>query len=164
ELGGLPLVAEDLGSVTDEVLALRDRYGLAGMRMLQWGFSPGSYHAPHAAPENSVVYPGTHDNDTAVGWWRHLPADERKRFRAATGGQGKSVAHDLWRTACATHARTAIVQVQDLLGLGSSARTNTPGTASGNWSWRVRRADMTLALARRTRELLESTDRAAGRA
>lgn len=159
ELGGLPLIAEDLGSVTDEVLALRDRSGLPGMRVLQWGFGEGSYHAPHRVPETAVVYPGTHDNDTAAGWWRSLPATERQRFRAATGGDAKTVASVLWRTACMTTARTAIVQCQDLLGLGRAARTNVPGTAKGNWRWRVRRADLSTALARRQRELLDATDR-----
>lgn len=160
ELGGLPLVAEDLGSVTDEVLALRDEYGLPGMRVLQWGFTADSYHAPHAAPENAVIYPGTHDNDTCVGWWRGLPREERARFRVATKGEGKSVAADMWRTACASHAHTAIVQLQDVLGLGRAARTNTPGEPAGNWVWRVRRADLTAARARRMKALLVATDRA----
>lgn len=159
ELGGLPLIAEDLGSVTEEVLALRDAYALPGMRVLQWGFSPGSYHAPHAAPENSVCYPATHDNDTCVGWWRGLPQAERKRFRAATAGQGKSVARDLVRIACGTRSHTAIVQLQDVLGLGRAARTNTPGKPTGNWVWRVSRADLSAPRARRLRELLEATDR-----
>ncbi len=159
ELSGLPLIAEDLGSVTDEVLALRDAYGLPGMRVLQWGFSPGSYHAPHAAPLNSVCYPATHDNDTCVGWWRSLPQEERKRFRAATAGQGKSVARDLVRIACGTRSHTAIVQLQDVLGLGRAARTNTPGKPTGNWVWRVSRADLSAPRARRLRELLEATDR-----
>ena len=160
ELGGLPLVAEDLGSVTDEVLALRDAYDLPGMRVLQWGFSPNSYHAPHAAPENAVIYPGTHDNDTCVGWWRGLPREERARFRVATKGEGKSVAADMWRAACASRAHTAIVQLQDVLGLGRAARTNVPGKPTGNWVWRVRRADLTAARARRMRALLVATDRA----
>ena len=159
ELGGLPLIAEDLGSVTDEVLALRDDYGLPGMRVLQWGFEPGSYHAPWAAPENAVVYPATHDNDTCVGWWRGLDPDARRRFKAATAGEGKTVASTLVRAACASRARTAIAQLQDLLGLGRATRTNTPGTPTGNWAWRARRADLTASRARRLRELLDATDR-----
>lgn len=159
ELGGLPLIAEDLGSVTDEVLALRDAYGLPGMRVLQWGFGAGSYHAPWASPENAVVYPATHDNDTCVGWWRGLDPAERKRFKAATGGEGKSVASTMVRAACTSGARTAIAQLQDLLGLGRATRTNTPGTPSGNWAWRAHRADLTAPRARRLRELLDATDR-----
>ncbi len=159
ELGGLPLVAEDLGSVTDEVLALRDRYELPGMRVLQWGFSPHSFHAPHEVPENAVVYPGTHDNDTCVGWWRSLDAASKKRVRTYSGGEGKSIAADVWRVACATRAHTAIVQLQDLLGLGRATRTNTPGTPSGNWAWRARKSDLTAARARRLSDLLDATDR-----
>lgn len=159
ELGGLPFVAEDLGSVTDEVLALRDAHGLPGMRVLQWGFSKASYHAPHAAPENSVVYPATHDNDTCVGWWRGLDKDTRKRFKTATAGEGKTVASTMLRTALGTRAHTAIVQMQDVLGLGRAARTNTPGTATGNWRWRVAKGDLTQPRARRFRELLDATDR-----
>ncbi|MEM8709730.1 MAG: 4-alpha-glucanotransferase [Planctomycetota bacterium] len=161
EIGSLPLIAEDLGSVTDEVLALRDAYGLPGMRVLQWGFSPNSFHAPHAAPENSIVYPATHDNDTCVGWWRGLSAHEKKRFRTATGGEGKTVGSTMTRIALGTRAHTAIVQIQDLLGLGRATRTNTPGTATGNWGWRVSRADLSAPRARRFRELLDATDRLA---
>lgn len=160
ELGGLPLIAEDLGSVTEEVLALRDAYGLPGMRVLQWGFSPNSFHAPQAVPENAVVYPATHDNDTCVGWWRGLSAEEKKRFRVATKGEALSVAQDMWRTACMTHAHTAIVQLQDLLALGRATRTNTPGTPTGNWVWRASRGDLSRPRARRLRELLTATDRA----
>ncbi|MEM9798951.1 MAG: 4-alpha-glucanotransferase [Planctomycetota bacterium] len=159
ELDGLPLVAEDLGSVTEEVYALRDAYELPGMRVLQWGFGPDAFHAPHAVPENAVVYPATHDNDTCVGWWRSLDPATKRRFRAATGGEGKTVAATMRRVACATPAHTALVQLQDLLGLGRAARTNTPGTAQGNWVWRVMRRDLTAPRARRFRELLEATDR-----
>jgi len=155
----LPLVAEDLGAVTDEVLALRDAFQLPGMRILQWGYGEGSYHAPFRCPENSVVYPGTHDNDTVQGWWKGLDADTRRRFRAATGGAAATAHWDMWRAACASPARTAIAQVQDLLGLGRVARTNLPGTATGNWSWRVTRKDLSHSLAKRTRELAAATDR-----
>lgn len=163
ELGGLPLIAEDLGSVTDEVLKLRDAYGLPGMRVLQWGFSPGSFHAPHFVDENCVVYPATHDNDTCVGWWKGLDAGTRKRFRTHTGGEAPSVAADIWRAACTTPAHTAVVQLQDLLGLGRATRTNTPGTPSGNWVWRTSRRDLTAARARRLHQLLDATDRTAVR-
>jgi 4-alpha-glucanotransferase len=159
EVGTLPLIAEDLGSVTEEVLALRDAYRLPGMRVLQWGFSSNSFHSPHAAPQNSIVYPATHDNDTCVGWWRGLDAHEKKRFRTLTGGEGKTVASTMCRTALATSAHTAILQIQDLLGLGRATRTNTPGTATGNWVWRVSRADLTAARARRLRELIDASDR-----
>ena len=163
ELGGLPLIAEDLGSVTDEVHALRDAYDLPGMRVLQWGFSPDSFHAPHRVPENAVVYPATHDNDTCVGWWRGLDAGTKKRFRALSGGDGRTVASTMCRLACNSPAHTALLQLQDVLGLGRAARTNPPGTAQGNWVWRLARRDLTAARARRLRDLLDATDRLADR-
>ncbi|MEZ6016457.1 MAG: 4-alpha-glucanotransferase [Planctomycetota bacterium] len=157
--GALPLIAEDLGAVTDEVLALRDAFQLPGMRVLQWGFGAGSYHAPFRCPENSVVYPGTHDNDTVQGWWKSVDADTKRRFRSFTGGAAATAHWDMWRAACASPAHTAIVQMQDLLGLGRVARTNLPGTATGNWSWRIMRRDLSHTLAKRTRELALATDR-----
>lgn len=163
ELGGLPLIAEDLGSVTPEVHALRERFDLPGMRVLQWGFGPGSFHAPHAIDARSVVYPATHDNDTCAGWWRGLDAATRRRFRAATGGDGPSVGMDMIRAACASRAHTALFQLQDVLGLGRAARMNTPGTPSRNWVWRASRGDLSAARARRLHELLDATDRLANR-
>ena len=163
ELGGLPLIAEDLGSVTPEVHELRDRFGLPGMRILQWGFGPGSFHAPHAIGPDSVVYPATHDNDTCVGWWRSADPATRRRFRAATGGDGPTVGMDMIRAACATGAHTALFQLQDVLGLGRASRMNTPGTPSGNWAWRVSRRDLSVARARQLHELLDATDRLADR-
>ena len=163
ELGGLPLIAEDLGSVTPEVHELRDRFELPGMRVLQWGFGPGSFHAPHAIGADAVVYPATHDNDTCAGWWRSADPVTRRRFRAATGGDGPTVATDMIRSACATSAHTALFQLQDVLGLGRAARMNTPGTPSGNWAWRASRRDLTAARARRLHELLDATDRLADR-
>lgn len=159
ELGGLPLVAEDLGAVGDGVFALRDEFGLPGMRVLQWGFEPGSYHAPENCLENTVVYPGTHDSPTAAGWWRQLDGPTRKRFRARTGSDARAVAWSLWRTAASTASHTAIVQLQDLLGLTNTARTNVPGTARGNWVWRASKNDFSRPLARRSRELADATDR-----
>ncbi len=163
ELGALPVIAEDLGTVTDAVHDLRERFELPGMRVLQWGFGAGSFHAPHAIDDGAVVYPATHDNDTCAGWWRGADPVTRKRFRAATGGGGKTVGMDMIRAACATRAHTALFQLQDVLGLGSSARMNTPGTPSGNWAWRVARRDLTVARARQLHELLDATDRLADR-
>lgn len=160
DLGELPLVAEDLGAVTPPVRRLADRFGLPGMRVLQWGFASGSEHAPHAVPANSVVYPGTHDNDTVAGWWRGLDGDVRARVRAALGCTAQDVPWALWRCASGTAANLAIVQLQDLLELGRSARTNTPGTTAGNWRWRPRAKDLTTNLAERVRALAVATDRA----
>jgi len=160
--GSLPLIAEDLGALTPEVTSLRDEFELPGMRVLQWGFGHNAYYAPHRVPEQSIVYPGTHDNDTVQGWWRTLPAETKRRVKTRTGGTASEIAWSIWREACGTAAHTAIVQLQDLLELGSSSRMNTPGTTRSNWSWRPARAALTRPLARRSRELLEATDRLPG--
>jgi 4-alpha-glucanotransferase len=136
--GAAPLIAEDLGSVSQAVIRLRDDYDLPGMKVLQFAFyGDDSDHLPHRAPERSVVYSGTHDNDTTQGWWKSLKAAEKKRCLAYTGGSAATVHQDLIRLAWTSPARTAIAPVQDLLGLPRSARFNRPGTASGNWKWRL---------------------------
>ena len=149
ELGELPLVAEDLGSITPAVLALRDRLGIPGMVVLQFGLTggPRSPHRLENHPENAVVYTGTHDHDTALGWWSSLPA----RARAATGLDSRDPAWSLVELALSSRARLAIVPAQDLLGLGSEARLNHPGRGEGNWSWRLRRGQLTPELAARLR-------------
>jgi len=158
ERGSLPLVAEDLGAATPEVHRLRDRFGLPGMRVLQWGFGGGTYDRPHNHPPHSVVYPGTHDNDTCTGWWEQQ--DEATRARAiAYGADPEQIARSLARLCFTSPARTAIVQLQDLLGLGSEARTNVPGTANDNWRWRVGRRALDTKLARELRAQLEASER-----
>jgi 4-alpha-glucanotransferase len=149
ELGELPLVAEDLGSITPAVVALRKRLGLPGMVVLQFGFGggPSNPHRPENHPENAVVYTGTHDNDTAVGWWSALTQSERR----ATGLDPADPSWALVERALASRARLAIVPAQDLLGLGREARLNTPGREGGNWSWRLRRGQLTAELAQRLR-------------
>ncbi len=141
-LGPLSLVAEDLGIITPEVHALMERLGLPGMRVLQFAF-PGDRdngHRPENHPERCVVYVGTHDNDTAAGWWASASDEGRAEAAASAAAHG---IHDepphrmLVRLALASRAGLAIVTAQDLLGLGSGARLNTPGTAEGNWSWRL---------------------------
>jgi 4-alpha-glucanotransferase len=144
-LGELPVIAEDLGVITPAVERLRDELGFPGMHVLQFGFDsrPDSPHRPENVRENGVVYTGTHDNDTTVGWAR------------ATG----ALADDpephwtLIRLALESRARLAIVPAQDVLGLGSEARMNTPGRASGNWSWRLEPGQLTDEHAARLREL-----------
>jgi 4-alpha-glucanotransferase len=157
ELGDLPLVAEDLGAITPAVVRLRERLSLPGMVVLQFGFDGGSAN-PHRLenhPENAVVYTGTHDNDTALGWWSSLTA-ARKR---ATGLDPGNPSWSLVELALSSRARLAILPAQDLLGLGSEARLNTPGRAGGNWSWRLRRGQLTRALATRLREATEAAAR-----
>jgi len=138
-LGGLPIVAEDLGDITDDVRALRDSFGLPGMRVLQFGVGhPESEHHPSRVPERSFVYTGTHDNDTAVGWLASLDEEERRRVLADLGSDGRELAWDLIAAAWGTQAECAIVPVQDVLGLGSDARMNTPSVPEGNWRFRLR--------------------------
>lgn len=159
ELGELALVAEDLGNITPAVYALRDRLGLPGMVVMQFGFD-GSRSSPHRLenhPENAVVYTGTHDHDTAVGWWRSLPA----RTRRASGLDPSDPAWSLIATALSSRARLAIVPAQDVLSLESDARLNTPGRTDGNWRWRLRRGQLTDELAARLRRATASADRLA---
>jgi 4-alpha-glucanotransferase len=153
ELGELPLVAEDLGAITPAVTALRDRLGLPGMVVLQFAFERGRSN-PHRLenhPTNAVVYTGTHDHDTTMGWWTSLPA----RAQQATGLDPDDPAWSLLELALSSRASLAIVPAQDLLGLGSEARLNTPGRDAGNWSWRLRPGQLTLALAHRLRAVTE---------
>ncbi len=137
-LGGLPLVAEDLGFITPEVVRLRERFGLPGMKILQFAFdgNPDNPYLPEHHEENSVVYTGTHDNDTTLGWWQGLSEDEQRRVRDILGNSGP-MPDALIETALASPARLAVIPVQDLLRLDSRARLNTPGTLEGNWIWRL---------------------------
>jgi 4-alpha-glucanotransferase len=159
-LGRLPIVAEDLGDITDEVRALRDTLGLPGMRVLQFGVGhPESEHHPSRVPERSFVYTGTHDNDTAVGWLASLGEEERRRVLADLGSGGGEVAWDLIAAAYGTLAACAIVPVQDVLALGSEARMNTPATPEGNWRFRVTAGALTPERAARLRDLARQTGR-----
>ncbi len=138
-LGELPIIAEDLGVVTPEVLALRDGLGLPGMKVLQFAFGDGGAnpYLPHHHVPNSVVYTGTHDNDTTRGWYATAPEAERDLARRYLGRDGHDIAWDLIRAAFASVADTAVVPLQDVLDLGSEGRMNRPGTlGGGNWGWR----------------------------
>ncbi|HPM22568.1 MAG TPA: 4-alpha-glucanotransferase [Phycisphaerae bacterium] len=172
-LGRLEIIAEDLGLVTPEAAALRDRCGFPGMRLLHFGFGPGNgprYIQPHTFPRNCVVYPGTHDNETTVGWFAHLRQAAHKRRPAGTlsdydrvlrylGTDGRAIHWDMIRLALSSPANTAIIPAQDLLGLGNEARMNTPATTTGNWQWRLRPGRLTPTLATRLREMTEAYDR-----
>ncbi len=138
----LPLIAEDLGSITSEVDALRDELQLPGMKVLQFAFGGGGGHPflPHSFESpHCVVYTGTHDNNTARGWYEEdaLPG-ERDGYRQYVGRDGSEPGWDLIRLAWASVARDALTPLQDVLKLPESARMNTPGVANGNWSWRAR--------------------------
>jgi 4-alpha-glucanotransferase len=136
-------------------VALRDGFGLPGMRVLQFAFdaNPANPHRPYLHERASVVYTGTHDNDTTLGWYSHLDAETAARVNLYLGTDASAAPSALIRAALGSVALLAIIPVQDLLGLGSDARLNTPGTVSGNWTWQLPRAALTADLARRFAEL-----------
>jgi 4-alpha-glucanotransferase len=137
-LGPLPILAEDLGLITPDVIALRDGCGFPGMKILQFAFGAGGDHEflPHEYTRDTAVYTGTHDNDTVLGWWDHATPAER-HFAGTYLGAGRADIHwAMIRAACNSVARYAIFPLQDVLGLESPHRMNLPGTASGNWRWR----------------------------
>ncbi|MBM3223754.1 MAG: 4-alpha-glucanotransferase [Candidatus Tectomicrobia bacterium] len=144
-LGELPFIAEDLGLITPEVIALRERWGFPSMRVLQFGFddeTPENPHTPYNYTPHCVVYTGTHDNDTAVGWFSSLDTATRTRVLRYLPSDGQAVHWDMIRVALASVARTAIVPLQDVLGLDTSARMNLPGTRQHNWRWRLSPAQL----------------------
>jgi 4-alpha-glucanotransferase len=134
------LIAEDLGDLTPDVFALRDATGLPGMSVLQFAFGGGAdnFYLPHNHRANSIVYPGTHDNDTTRGWYATAPEKTRDHVRRYFRISGDDVSWDFIRAAYASVSNLAVVSLQDLLNLGSEARFNTPGKPDGNWAWRYR--------------------------
>jgi 4-alpha-glucanotransferase len=156
ELGTLPFVAEDLGMITKEVDELRNKYHLPGMKILQFAFDgdPANLYLPHNHQRNTVVYSGTHDNDTTIGWYNQL--DENIRILVREYLQLEEGAEIQWpfiATTLASVADTAIIPLQDLLGLDTEARMNTPGTTEGNWGWRFSWQQIPYELASRLRHL-----------
>lgn len=133
------IIAEDLGVITEQVTQLRDDSGFPGMAILQFAFggAADNIYLPHNLVTNQVVYPGTHDNDTSLGWYRSMPENVKDHFRRYFRVGGGEAGWDLIRAAYAAPSRLAIIPLQDLLSLGSEARFNTPGAALGNWQWRV---------------------------
>ena len=138
KLGNLPIIAEDLGVITPEVEALRDRFGFPGMRILQFAFGGerNSSFLPHNYVSNTVVYTGTHDNETTLGWYLNATEDERDHVRRYTVSSGRDIVWDLIRLAYASVADMAIIPMQDLFVLGNEARMNYPGREGGWWQWR----------------------------
>lgn len=173
-LGDVPVIAEDLGLITPEVHALRDELGFPGMRVLQFAFGgdPGDDDLkPHNYPPNCVAYTGTHDNNTTIGWFRDISIqdttqgkEEKRRERQAVldylGGDGHEINWDFIRLALMSPADTAIIPMQDVLGLGSEARMNRPGTARGNWRWRFTFDVLTDEIKLRLKELTIRSGRA----
>ncbi len=172
-LGELPIIAEDLGLITPDVEALRDDFGFPGMRILQFAFSSDTRNVdlPHNYHKNVVVYTGTHDNDTAVGWFSSVAGEgstrtaeqverERKFCMEYLNTEGKEIHWDFIRTVLASVANAAIVPLQDVLGLGTEARMNLPNSTEGNWAWRVRPNALTSQIAGRLKKLTELYGRA----
>jgi len=155
--GRLDVVAEDLGVITPAVEALRDRFGLPGMRVAQFGFDGDARnpHLPHNWPRNTVAYTGTHDNDTTAGWYQSLDPAARAQLADYLGAGPQAVVAALVRAVLGSVAQLAIVPMQDLLELGSEARMNTPGTTSGNWAFRFAWPAVPPGLAARCRRLNE---------
>jgi 4-alpha-glucanotransferase len=141
ELGSLPFIAEDLGVITPDVSALRDNFHIPGTRVLQFAFDghADNPYLPNNFIPNTVVYTGTHDNDTTRGWYEELPDWQRKNlwnYLGRSTGEARDAAWELIRLAWSSKATLAIAPLQDLLNLGSEARMNVPGRADGNWRWR----------------------------
>jgi len=141
-LGDLPIIAEDLGLITPGVLALRDGFGLPGMRVLQFAFGWDPYgdnaFLPHNYTINSVVYSGTHDNNTTLGWWQsgEVTNDARNMIQAYLGHTVTEPNWDMIRLGITSVGHTFVAPMQDVLGFGQDSRMNTPGRESGNWAWR----------------------------
>jgi 4-alpha-glucanotransferase len=161
ELGDLPLIAEDLGIITPEVEQLRDQFNLPGMKILQFAFDSGpkNPYLPHQHPCNSVVYTGTHDNTTSLAWWQTLDSATKQNVRDYLDSSCRDMPWPLIRCALASSARMAIIPMQDLLKLGAKARMNQPGTANGNWNWRMTPDQLDEKVAQRLRSLCSQFDR-----
>ena len=167
-LGELPVLAEDLGTITPDVIALRERLGLPGMRVLQFAFGgdPRDTHLPHNYDHNTVVYTGTHDNDTTVGWFKATPGEnstqdaeqikrERERCLKYLNTDGSEINWDFIRAALSSVADLAIIPLQDIAGLDSSARMNVPASEEGNWGWRYEEGALSEQAKRRLKEMSE---------
>ncbi|MEH1943506.1 MAG: 4-alpha-glucanotransferase [Nostoc sp.] len=163
KLGKLPVLAEDLGVITPEVEALRDKYEFPGMKVLQFAFGsdPANPFLPFNYPRNAVVYTGTHDNDTTVGWFNSANDNEKQNLLLYLGCiSPEGIQWDLIRLALSSIANQAIIPLQDILGLGNEARMNFPSIAEGNWAWRYQAAALTDEL----RDRLKALTRLNGRA
>jgi 4-alpha-glucanotransferase len=165
ELGGMPFIAEDLGLITPDVLALRDQFRVPGTRVLQFAFdghSDNPYLPDNYIP-NTVVYTGTHDNPTTREWYEELPDAQRQtlwNYLRRPAGSSSDVAPALMRLAWSSKAALAIAPLQDVLNLGTEARMNVPGRAAGNWRWRCPEDMLTPALFQWLHDLTKTSNRA----
>jgi 4-alpha-glucanotransferase len=161
-LGKLPIIAEDLGLVTEQVRALRRRLDIPGMRVMQFGFGDRGAHIylPHQFEPNTVVYTGTHDNDTTLGWWKSSATEQERCYASAYLGHDPEGIHwSFIRAAEASVADLCVIPLQDVLGLGSEARMNVPSRADGNWTWRFPPGALRPELASRLATIAEVSDR-----
>jgi 4-alpha-glucanotransferase len=155
EFGELPIIAEDLGVITPDVVELRDSFGLPGMKILQFAFdsNEANDYLPYNYPKNCVVYTGTHDNDTVMGWYSGAKKEDKKLVMDYLHSDGKELHWDFIRLAWASVASLAITPAQDLLGLANDARMNLPGTTVNNWMWRLKSGQLTDDLAAKLAEM-----------
>lgn len=167
QLGDVPIIAEDLGVITTDVNELRKAIGAPGMVVLQfaWGSGATNTHIPHNHYENSVCYPGTHDNETAVGWWKDSATPAEKAYiKKYLNVSGRDIAGDFMRESFKSVSRTSIVMLQDIMRLDNSARMNFPGTTTNNWGWRVGSGNVWSKLSKQAEEIkqwLQDYDRTA---
>jgi len=154
-LDQLPIIAEDLGEITQDVIDLREQFDLPGMKILQFAFAGDNTDPflPHNYPHNCVAYTGTHDNDTALGWYRSASEKERDHIRRYLARSGEDIAWDMIRAVWSSVAVMALAPMQDLLSLGTEARMNFPGQAGGNWAWRMPGDALSPGLTARLREM-----------
>ncbi|MCJ7623655.1 MAG: 4-alpha-glucanotransferase [Anaerolineaceae bacterium] len=154
-LGKMPIIAEDLGRLTPDVIELRDKFGFPGMKILQFSFDSDSSNPflPHNFVENCVAYTGTHDNDTTLGWYKTAPQTQRDFCRRYLASSGNDISWDMIRAVWRSVAIMTLAPIQDILSLGTGARMNYPGKPGGNWNWRMQPNAITLELIERVREL-----------
>lgn len=159
--GDLPIIAEDLGLITPDVIELRDKFNLPGMRILQFAFgdNDSNYFLPHHYISNTVAYTGTHDNDTTLGWWNSAKEHERSFAKYYLHSEGKEINWDMIGALAESAANTVIFPLQDVLGLDSEHRMNFPGTPFGNWEWRFSWDQLQLWQTERLKELTDSHKR-----
>jgi 4-alpha-glucanotransferase len=159
----LPFIAEDLGLITPDVCALRDKFQIPGTKVLQFAFDGNrdNPHLPANYPPNSVVYTGTHDNNTTRGWYEALPEEHREKVRSFLhrGNGDGDFARELLQQAWSSVAALAIAPLQDVLNLGGEARMNTPGSSEGNWCWRTTKQMLDPTLFERLRDLTAASNR-----
>jgi 4-alpha-glucanotransferase len=160
-LGHLPIIAEDLGEITPDVYELLDQLGFPGMRVMQFGFGGdlNNIHLPHNYPRNVVAYTATHDSDTTVSWFNHLADHEKEFCLRYLHSDGKEINWDLIYAVLASDAETAIIPLQDVLGLGTEARMNLPNSLLGNWVWRYGRNSLSEKHSERLRALVDTYGR-----